>query len=86
MELYISGCGSRAEPASLARGMAEPSRARSATELHRAEPSRAQLGSFPALVKSIRPSTFCLWLEDLFAASWFNLSFHFGSFRKMFQQ
>jgi hypothetical protein len=44
---------SRAEPTSLARGMVEPSRARSATELHRAEPSRAQLGSFPALLAPV---------------------------------
>jgi hypothetical protein len=40
---------SRAEPISSARGMDEPSRARSVTEPHRAEPSRARLGSFPAL-------------------------------------
>jgi hypothetical protein len=39
---------SRAEPSSSAREMAEPSRARSATKLHRVEPSRAWLGSFPA--------------------------------------
>jgi hypothetical protein len=53
MQLYISGCGSRVEPAHEppssrvepvfpARGMDEPSRARSTTELHR-------LDSFPSL-------------------------------------
>jgi hypothetical protein len=42
-ELAREPPSSRAEPGSSAREMAEPSRARSATELHRAEPS--QLGS-----------------------------------------
>jgi hypothetical protein len=38
---------SRAEPVFPAREMAEPSQVRSATELHRAEPSSAQLVSNP---------------------------------------
>jgi hypothetical protein len=48
MQLYISGCGSRGEPSqpiSTAREMGEPSRARSATKLHR----RVELSSFLAL-------------------------------------
>jgi hypothetical protein len=48
---------SRAEPVSRAREMGEPSRARSATEPHRAEPSRARLGSFPALTIPTKLST-----------------------------
>jgi hypothetical protein len=40
MQLYISGCGSRVEPVSQTREIDEPSRARSATELQRAEPVR----------------------------------------------
>jgi hypothetical protein len=38
---------SRAEPGPSAREMTEPSRARSATEPHRAEPSSARLVSSP---------------------------------------
>jgi hypothetical protein len=60
MQLYIIRVGlasraepareppsSRAEPGSSAHEMAEPSRARSATELHRAEPSLARFKPYP---------------------------------------